>query len=654
MKLFLRFSIFIAAGCVMVFGKAGAGNATDSLNRIISNSKGVEKTETLIKLAGEYEKTGNIAAAEDVLRQALEIVRSETFRSNGNTAMETSIMLNQARLLLFNVSDYYGSLQLLLSVLERASQSGDESIQKKASLFLGFNYRFLARYQESLPFLDQAIALAEREGDTGTMLTAMNEKANNLYYLKQTERAEKLRLEALSIAREKGFREEETFISHDLAIRFVDAGNFRKALEYFLNAYRVNVQNGSSRQTAIVSCNLADAYLNLGKNDSAFFYLSVADSLTRNHKHDYERSLVYDMLGRYYAQTGNYRKAFDYLTKFRALHDSIYNLEKERQIVLISSVYQAEKKDQENKLLRHRQKTLLTITVISGCFIFLIILMLFRNYRKTKSINTEMAKSNEIISRQKENLSQAFDILRQHEKGLEEANASKDIFFSIIAHDLKSPFNALLGFSKILDEEYDTFTATEVKKIIANIHHASDNVYRLLENLLAWSRTQTNRIEINKETFDLAGLISDTLEVLNPQIKGKEITVKFDNRHPVIASSDRFMIEFVVRNLVSNAIKYVQRGGEIRIERIIPGESGLKAEKIQLAVIDNGVGIPEEHLGKLFRIDGSVKTYGTENESGTGLGLIVCHEFIKKLGGELWVKSIPGQGSSFFFTADSA
>ncbi len=285
-----------------------------------------------------------------------------------------------------------------------------------------------------------------------------------------------------------------------------------------------------------------------------------------------------------------------------------------------------------------------TLMLLSAVFILMLVIILIINNQRKKKITRELARQNEIISNHKANLSVAFDMLRHREKELIDTNRSKDVFFSIIAHDLKSPFNALLGFSNLLKDEYDSFTQEEVRKFIGNIADSAENIYRLVENLLAWSRTQTNRITISPARIDLNETIRVTINSLMPLIHKKLITVRHNSEKNLMVSTDPGMIDFVIRNLLSNAIKYVHSGGEIIIDQ------ELLPQKARISVIDNGVGIPSENLSKLFRIDGKVKTPGTDHETGTGLGLIICKDFLEKLGGDIRVESTEGTGTTVFFT----
>lgn len=233
--------------------------------------------------------------------------------------------------------------------------------------------------------------------------------------------------------------------------------------------------------------------------------------------------------------------------------------------------------------------------------------------------------------------------VKQRTKQLSELNATKDKFFSIIAHDLKNPFNALMGFSSLLIDSFDDYNDEEKLDLIQTMSDASENAYKLLQNLLEWSRSQTGSIKWNPEEIGIDQIAKDTLALLDNAAHNKKITLQNLVPSDTKAFADSNMITTVIRNLVSNSIKYTLNGGEIKVY------SSSKDDTLELTIEDNGVGIRKEDLDKLFRIDVNFSTNGTNSEPGTGLGLILCREFVEKNGGKIWVESEQGIGSKFKF-----
>ena len=239
---------------------------------------------------------------------------------------------------------------------------------------------------------------------------------------------------------------------------------------------------------------------------------------------------------------------------------------------------------------------------------------------------------------------QSEKILRESESRLRELNATKDKFFSIISHDLKSPFNAIMGFSELLVtqiHEKDYEGIEEYSKIIKD---SSGRAMSLLTNLLEWARTQTGTMNFQPEYIELVSLINEIVELANDSAKHKSIQIIKKIPHNIVALVDKAMIGTVLRNLISNAIKFSGSNGEI----VVAAEK--KPQEIIFSVSDNGVGMSKNTIGKLFRIDQNLSTKGTHNELGTGLGLILCREFVEKHGGKIWAESEVGKGSKFTFT----
>ncbi|RLD57702.1 MAG: hypothetical protein DRJ05_09265 [Bacteroidetes bacterium] len=239
---------------------------------------------------------------------------------------------------------------------------------------------------------------------------------------------------------------------------------------------------------------------------------------------------------------------------------------------------------------------------------------------------------------------EAQSVLVESEKSLRNANAMKDKFFSIIAHDLKNPFNAIIGFSNLLYEAYDNFDEKQRKRFIKNICDASENTFKLLQNLLEWSRTQTGAFEYIPEIIDLSIIANENISILKSSADGKNIEIKSTIPYNTIAYADENMTKTIIRNLISNAIKFTHNDGKVTVSAI------RKDNEIQVNVTDTGTGISKENISKLFRIDDPFKSIGTANEQGTGLGLILCKEFVEKNSGKIWVESVTDVGSSFIFT----
>lgn len=227
---------------------------------------------------------------------------------------------------------------------------------------------------------------------------------------------------------------------------------------------------------------------------------------------------------------------------------------------------------------------------------------------------------------------------------LEELNASKDKFFSIIAHDLKNPMSSFLAFANLL-ENIEQSNLQEVPTLAHQFRTSAENLFALLENLLTWSRLQRGMLDRFPQSAPFDLLLTRSISPLEPTLEQKQITLTHAVPTGLSVYTDINMLVTVLRNLIANAIKFTPAGGRIEVQAEPAGDM------LRIAVADTGIGIPADKLDELFRIEAKMQRAGTAGEKGTGLGLILCKEFIEKNGGAIWVESQVGQGSTFFFTA---
>lgn len=254
-------------------------------------------------------------------------------------------------------------------------------------------------------------------------------------------------------------------------------------------------------------------------------------------------------------------------------------------------------------------------------------------------INAVVLNVRDITERKK-----AEKALKKSERALKELNETKDRFFSIISHDLRTPFTGILGLSDLLLELSQEGSYDEFPELVSHIKDSAQQAFSLLENLLEWSRTQTGRLNFKPEMFNLNNSIRDVLLLLTDAAKEKNISISCHFRTIFQVMADKYMVETVLRNLISNSIKFTNCGGKIRIS--------LKAEekKVHVIIADTGIGISEKKMQNLFQIKRNRSTCGTNSERGTGLGLLLCKEFIDMHDERIWVESVPGLGSTFTFS----
>ncbi len=243
--------------------------------------------------------------------------------------------------------------------------------------------------------------------------------------------------------------------------------------------------------------------------------------------------------------------------------------------------------------------------------------------------------------------------LLESELNLKKSNSAKDKFFNIIAHDLKGPMNAILGFSKLLSDEDSDLEHSKKQRMLGYIYQSAKKSYELFENLLTWSRAQNGTIKYSPEITNLYVLIKNTIEIYDQTLQEKSLQIVNDVSVHTTAMADKNMVYTLFRNIIYNAIKFTPRLGSISIktEQVL-GEDGSKF--VQVSVSDTGVGMTDFQLERVFKISENTSTKGTDKELGTGLGLIICKEFVEKHNGQMWIDSEIGHGTTVHFTVPMA
>jgi len=250
---------------------------------------------------------------------------------------------------------------------------------------------------------------------------------------------------------------------------------------------------------------------------------------------------------------------------------------------------------------------------------------------------TQLMEAEDKISQQKTEIEKQRDELRK-------LNATKDKFFSIIAHDLRNPFHSIMGFSDLLMSNYDSTKDNDKKEFIRLINESANSAYGLLENLLNWTRAQTNRIKFEPSQIDLSKIIHRNISILSVHAKNKDITLTYEVPQNIIVVADENMVDTIIRNLLANAIKFTQTNGKVHVS------ARIEDYDVIISVADTGIGMDEETLSKLLNREEFFNTPGTSGETGTGLGLIVSKEFITRHGSDLIIESKKNEGSIFTFS----
>jgi len=456
-------------------------------------------------------------------------------------------------------------------------------------------------------------------------------------------------------------------VVRSMGILHLEKKEFQEAIRYLHDARDLNQQAGDERSLARVMLYLGEAYAALRDYDRAQNFIAqsrqIADRLDLP---AIERD-AYLQLSRMMADMHSYQLAYQYQQKYLELEDSIQDEESRRRVIELQMMYDRERKASEIDLLQksneiaelnlEKQRLFQRMLIV---FIVLILLILFAIYyrfreaRRTNRVlesqkaeimdsNHKLKELNNKLIEEKRKVEELNAKLQDSESHLKEVNKTKDKFFSIISHDLRNPFASIVSFSRILKRDIQDLSREELQELARELDKSVLKINSLLENLLQWSRTQTGKIKFNPEFFDLGSVVTETINLFSAAAREKDVEI-IDNAGDYTVYGDLNMTQTIIRNLLSNALKYSNPGGQVEIAA--HKTNGFA----EVAVKDQGVGIAEADQKKLFRIDSLFSTYGTYDEKGSGLGLLLCKEFSTRQGGQIFVDSKKGEGSVFRFT----
>jgi signal transduction histidine kinase len=414
-----------------------------------------------------------------------------------------------------------------------------------------------------------------------------------------------------------------------------------KAIECLRQSWSIFNQLGMKQHEAEFKQGIGIILFKQGKYENAIDAFKSSIEINDRYNRGFKMKTTSNkLLSIVYERMGDYRNALKYIKLFSQYSDSLAQTEKYDRIASLEKQYENEKKDNEiNRLQAKQELTLIQLRknkqlkqlglVTASLLLLFVFFVLVKYIEKTKS-NRILEEKNMIIEKS------------EHELKL--LNASKNKFFSIIAHDLKNPLHSVMGYSSLLNKDYELFTEKERRKFAFDINQSTNNIFRLLQNLLEWSKSQTGRLNFTPAVVEYQRVLDNSLNVLRSIAEQKKIVINAAYDPELKIFADPLMIETVLRNLINNAIKFTPEGGKIDVS------AKIEDDQILFSVKDNGIGISEEETQYLFRIDSKVKRKGTNNEDGTGLGLILCSEFVNKHKGKIWVESTPGHGSEFIFS----
>jgi signal transduction histidine kinase len=429
-------------------------------------------------------------------------------------------------------------------------------------------------------------------------------------------------------------------VYNNAALAYIELGQQELALEYFRKGLGLATRDNDELTEGSVYVNLGSLFGDMNNQDSALYYLHRALQIAQQRGFRSLEMEAYEELAKFHAKQGSYASAYNWMVKYDTLYKTLFNEQQSEQIMQLRSRYEQEISEQEILQLQSEtqvQKMLNKLFAIFIVIIIALVIVIAVNLRSKKRTNLMLAERNLQISN-------AIQKLSESENELQKLNKSKDRIFSVVAHDLRNPVAAVTGFSELLYDNFDQFPVETQKEYLLQILQGTQRLQNMLENLLIWARSQMKAVKYEPETIRIHDLLEDCIREVKPNLDHKKVNCQLNVDTACEVFADKAMMHTVFRNLIINAIKFSFPGGTIRIT-----SEDFKTGS-HLRVSDEGIGIQPEIQAKLFTAYEVVSTPGTTGEQGSGLGLVICKEFLERNRGQIRVESEPGQGSTFIVT----
>jgi signal transduction histidine kinase/CheY-like chemotaxis protein/Flp pilus assembly protein TadD len=535
----------------------------------------------------------------------------------------------------FNKGDYITAIQNTLEAQKIYEAKNMNTFLANSYIKLGMIYFDLNDFDNSVNSYQTALNINKQLGDIKLEMAVFLNMGLLYFQVKEDHDSALIFLtKALQMAEENKVEDTRLMALVNLGSIAFAQKNASQALEYYNLAFQSPLIPHRNQQRAALLVNMGGVYLDQGDLAKAEEFTKSGLQLAEEQKFVTYEKIACKNLGDIEAKKGNYKAAFEYNVRYSLLQDTLGNQAVKHKVADAVFRKELEHKENENLLLQKnneiKQKTILIqgfyIITASGILLLVILLLLVnkRNSRRQQAMNLLLDLKN---------------------KELHELNLTKDKFFSIISHDLRGPFNGFLGLSELMADELPDLSQEEIQKIAINMRDSAANLFRLLENLLEWSRMQQGNTMFNPESVMLMPLVNETLLPVLDMAHRKGIEISHEIPAHLGVSADRYMLASIIRNLTSNAVKYTFKGGKVNITaKLVPGNF------VEIAIKDTGIGMSAKRVGNLFRLDVQNNRRGTDNEPSSGLGLLLCKDFIEKHGGSIWVGSEEGKGSTFYFT----
>ncbi len=520
-----------------------------------------------------------------------------------------------------NIYRIKGELEQALGFLLRAIEYGEGVPVRNWNADIIANvsgvYYDLRDYESALEKANEARALYMELGDSANISYSANILAIVHRALGNLDEALRYNREALRILIESKDTVQIVYNYNTNVEILMEQGRLDEAAEYANRTVEMSQKFGERDPYISALTTLASIYYRQDKIDQAEEALERALKEAREYSFKTQIPNIYLMKALIAASNGQNTEAFDLMEQRTQINDSIRSSEVSDRMAELNMKYETEKKEAEIERLNAKQEQSRRVNyiILSGtAFILIALIVIWYSYRQRMKISAE----------------------------LQRANDAKDRLLSVVAHDIKNPLSAMKGISGLLNEEYQSLAEDQKREMIAAIDSSSDKLYELLQNLLDWSISETGGLSFNPEKQSLKQIAEEAISLFQPAIAAKELTVHNNISKNVFVRADYKMIFSVFRNLLANAIIFTPNQKDVFLEAVF-GEG-----EVKICVRDTGKGIEAEQQEDLFTKRES------SSKSGTGLGLILCKEFVERHDGKIWVESTEGEGASFYFTIPAA
>jgi len=498
----------------------------------------------------------------------------------------------------------------------------------------------IKNFEKAITFFNKAININQKNGNVLNLCSNYNNLGLAYKRLDDYDSSIYYYTKAVNLSEESGFTVKIAQSNHNLGSFYIVINKYDLALKHLEKSLIICKELEHVPGEILNLLSIGRAYAKLRQFKSAETYLLEALKLEQSYNRIDVIANIYEELSLIYEESGKFKKAVEYYKLTEAVKDSLYDIENFQLLNELQAKYDLEQKDLENLQLKKQNEineliiTRQKLVMIASSFIVVLLLVIFIIF-----IVNRVNRKKQLILLQKKNKT-----IEEKSLELKKSNYTKDKLFTIIAHDLRSPFNSLLGFSSLLDQEVESGNYEDLPNYTKQLLNSSEKAYDLVDNLLNWAKSQQDNIEIKLISVSLTDMINEATDVLISMAKAKQIKIVKTIVPDTMVYTDSNMMLVILRNLINNAIKYSFKGGKIEIGCID------KTNHFVISVKDNGIGIDSDLKDNLIKNNIGHTTLGTENESGSGLGLLLIKDFVKRLGGEVWIESIPEKGSTFSFT----